>query len=371
MHGYDEHAALRPRVQGREQRPVPQPTVMNRTVAAACRPARLGPGPRVLQLQQLAGNRVVSALLELQREWYGDEAHAALSVELQTLISGATWKEIRKRVYPKESAPGIQRAKDRKAGKIPDLTGLGRIKTLEHFAAAIHAIKANWAHWSPDDRVKQLWTAANIELASAHVPGFLVADKKKMEFKGFFNPTGWQFVISEDLVNGGSLSEDDAAELANTTLHECRHAEQQFLAARFSAQRKDAKAIVAEQGIPQVIADKAVKEKFDAKTDKATVDRGKRMFQATVTDRAKNQAISDDDGLAELAVKRTEAETALTNLKAQATTQTIAQATTNRDALRAQITVVEQKYTLYRNILYEADAHEVGDAAEQAYKGWR
>jgi hypothetical protein len=60
MHGYQEHAALHPRVQGREQRPVPQPTVMDHTVAVSCPPARLGPGPCVSQLQQLAGNRAVS-----------------------------------------------------------------------------------------------------------------------------------------------------------------------------------------------------------------------------------------------------------------------------------------------------------------------
>lgn len=45
-------------------------------------------------------------------------------------------------------------------------------------------------------------------------------------------------------------------------------------------------------------------------------------------------------------------------------------AITKRNALRAQIIEVERLYTLYRNIPYEADAHEVGDAAEQALRGW-
>ena len=43
---------------------------------------------------------------------------------------------------------------------------------------------------------------------------------------------------------------------------------------------------------------------------------------------------------------------------------------TMRDELKAAIVEVERRYTLYRNIPYEADAHEVGDAAEQAFKGW-
>ncbi len=95
---------------------------------------------------------------------------------------------------------------------------------------------------------------------------------------------------------------------------------------------------------------------------------GQQMFQADVTDAAKNQAISDDDGWNDMAVKRTEAEIALTTLTAAANPATIANAVAKRDALRAQIAVVEQKYTLYRNIPYEADAHEVGDAAERAFQ---
>ncbi len=295
-----------------------------------------------------------------------------LAKELQSLIDGATWKEIRKRVYPKESAGGVQRAKERKSGKRPDLSGLGRIKTLEKFATAVRSVQTNWTKLSVDDRVKDLGNAGSVELKAVDVPGFLAVDKKQIEFKGFFTPSKWSFTISKDLVSGSSLSDPDAAEVANTTLHEARHAEQGFLAARFSAgaKRNDAAAIVVEQNIPQVIADAAVAKKFDAKTDATVAALGKHMYQADVTDSAKNKAISDDDGFADLAIRRTEAQTALGNLKAGATTKTIAEATAKRDALRSQITVVEQKYTLYRNIPYEADAHEVGDAAEQAFRRW-
>jgi hypothetical protein len=95
------------------------------------------------------------------------------------------------------------------------------------------------------------------------------------------------------------------------------------------------------------------------------------MFKATVTDRAVNQAISDDDGLAELKTKREEAVKALADMRRLATPATIAAATLKRDALKAQIADVERRYKLYRDIPYEADAHEVGDAAELAFKGWQ
>ena len=228
--------------------------------------------------------------------WIGSAASGSksgnkdLANELQALIDVATWKEIRKRVYPKESAAGIRRAKDRKAGKLPELSGLGRIKTLEHLAGAVRGLQRKWPALSADDRVKELGAAANVELTGADVPGFLTVRKKPIEFKGFFTPSQWSFTISEALVTGGVLNNDDAAEVANVTLHEGRHAEQQFVAARFSAgvNKKDAAGISAEQGIPRVIADQAVAKKFDAKTDPAAAALGRQMYQANVTDGANN-----------------------------------------------------------------------------------
>jgi len=303
------------------------------------------------------------------------EARArALATELQTLIDGAEWKEIRKRAYPRESAAGIARAKARKTGAQPDLTGLGRIAALEHFAAAVHGLQRAWPA-TPALRVAALATALNAEMVSAGVPPFLVVDKEAMEFKGYFRRRDWAFMISEALVTGGALSDADAGEVCNTALHEARHAEQQFLAARFSAGaaggNKNARQIATEQRIPEdPIAIAAVAAKFDGATAPAVAGLGQRMFDATVTHGDDNQRISDDDGLAELATKRAEARAALAAMTASPGVATIAAATAKRDALRAQIALVERLYTDYRNIPYEADAHEVGDAAEQAFKGW-
>ena len=334
-------------------------------------------------LQRAAGNRAVSSWLHqqspnpalpvtIQRGADLTQTKAnALAIDLQTAIDGATWKEIRKRVYPKESAAGIARARERKTGKRPDLTGLGSIATLEHFAAAVRAVQIDWAMLKTDERVKRLGAAINQELRTAGVPAFLIVRKAPMEFKGSFSPGLWMFTVSEELVTANILADPDAAELCNTALHEARHAEQAFLAARYSAgvNTKDAAAIVAEQGIPDAIAKEAVKNKFDAKTDPRIADLGQRMYQASITEGAKNEQISADDGLAELKVKRAKAMIALTALTTMPSTSTIADATAARDDVVQQIATVEGLYTLYRNIPYEADAHEVGDAAELAFKG--
>ena len=298
----------------------------------------------------------------------------ALSKELQALIDGAVWKEIRKRVYPKESAAGIKRAKERKAKKIPDLTGLGKITSLENFATAIKKVQSDWSKLSVDDRVKAIGDAANAQLIAADVPKFRTVAKAKTEWKGFFQAGSWKFSISEDLVNKASLSNADAAELANTALHEARHAEQHFLAARFSAgppNNKTAAELAAEQGILEdPIANAAVAKKFDNKTDATVAALGKKMYKAMVTDEAANQKISDDDYTKEMKDARDEAIKSLAKLKAAANATTLADAAQKRDTLKAAIAEVEKRYTDYRNIPYEADAHEVGDAAEQAFLGW-
>jgi TnpA family transposase len=94
------------------------------------------------------------------------------------------------------------------------------------------------------------------------------------------------------------------------------------------------------------------------------------MHQAMVTDRAQNQHISNDDYLAEMAVARTAAQLSLGNLRGAASQATLDDARQKRATLAAAVAEVERRYLLYRAIPYEADAHEVGDAAEEAFKGW-
>lgn len=298
---------------------------------------------------------------------------ARVKDELAELVAGATWKQLRKVEYPKASAPGIQRAKDRKAGSLPDLTGLGKISTLEHFAGLIRNVQRSWLREDSDANAKKLGAAASTELQAADVPGFLVVEKQKMPFKGFFMPHFWSFTISEELVTRETLEDSEIAELANVTLHESRHAEQRFLAARFSAgiQHKNAASIVQQVGIPAAIAREAVAKKFDSTTDPKVLALGSRMFDAMVTSGRANQATSNASGVPELEAMHATAEKALAKLKTSPSSRALNDAIKARNALRAQVIEVQKGYPLYRAIPYEADAHEVGDAEEQAFKGWK
>src|SRR5258707_392677 len=195
-----------------------------------------------------------------------------------------------------------------------------------------------------------------------------------MDAKGFFLPNEWSYTINEDLVGGTTLSEDDAAEVTNTTLHESRHAEQEFLAARHAAgvEKKDAASIVKKHEIPKEIAAKAVEKKIDAKTDPATAKLGQDMYQASVTDKDTNQKTSDDTQKAidALKTKNAAAAVALRKLERSATAENISEAKKARNALQAQILVVEKAYSRYRQIPYEADAHDVGFGPAEIGRGW-
>jgi hypothetical protein len=311
----------------------------------------------------------------LRRNGFGDvrlaEARYALAEEVRTLIAGAEWKEIRKHAYPRESASGVKRANDRRAGRLTDLNGLGKLSSLDAFSVKIRALQKNWTSFAgANDRVKQIDKLTGDQLQTAQVPTFMVTDMESLEFKGYFSPPSWKFVVQQQTVAASTLPDKDAGELANTVLHECRHAEQRFLAARFSAGsgKTNAAKLSTEQTIPESIAREAIKLKFDAKTDMQTKNLGKKMHQAMVTDGTKNQSISNDDGLPKMATLRSEASLALNDFVNKPTAQSESSLRAKRDALRSQIAEVERLYTLYRNIPYEADAHEVGDAAEEAFK---
>lgn len=294
--------------------------------------------------------------------------------QLRILITAAEWPTIRRRVYPQQSAAGIARAKERKAGRTTDLTGLGQIASLDRFAGAMRSIRTDWPQKSVRERVAAIGAAANTELTQAGVPRFLIVDSIPMTAKGTFSRGDWAFSINEDLVSTPRLDAATAGMVANAAMHESRHAEQHFLAARYSAgfNKTDQAGLVAEQGIAAPIAQEAVRRKFNAMSDMAVASLGQRMHKAFVTDAVATQAAAGELDPARDAMqdRRTEAGKAAAALGATVSVATITAAERARDALTASIAEVERAYAVYRSVPYEADAHEVGDAAELAFQGW-
>jgi hypothetical protein len=291
---------------------------------------------------------------------------------LRSAIDGADWGKIYDRANRIESEGAITRAKERRDGKLSDLTGLGKRPILNGFAAVIKKQQSPWSRMSTNDRVKSIGAALMAVLIRAGVPAlhsFRAENMKNMG--GGFSPALWRMVINKDLVIGRTLTTDGAAELCNTLMHEARHAEQLFLAARYLAglpAKKSVAEVAREVGIPLLIARAAVAAKFSATTNPVVAALGKKMYDAFVTKGKENQKITDDDYLAEMETARAEAIEAEKALRANATSATYADATIKLNNLKMAIAEVEGRYRQYRNIPYEADAHEVGIAAELTFK---
>jgi hypothetical protein len=290
------------------------------------------------------------------------------------LTNDGTWAAVRSRIYPIQSAPGIQAMKDRKLGKLPELPGtLGKIKSIERFAATMRGIQKTWSGLSEKGRRDAVGKAAGDELEKASVPRFQKIITEKMTAKGTFTPADWLLSLNKDLVASSTLSDEDGAEVTNTAFHESRHAEQHFVAARYAAGMlgQDAKTIASEGGIPLKIARAALPQKITAKTDAGTANFGKEMYDAHVTRSDANQDISDQvtAEIKKLPKLRLEGLAMKKKLETDTSDSTVAKAEKVRDALRKQIEAVEKAYGAYRKIPHEADSHLVGDAASEAFKG--
>jgi hypothetical protein len=295
-------------------------------------------------------------------------------------IDGAL--EIITRHDKENSAAGFALAMERKVGKRPDLTGVGKIATLMRYAAAIKKLQGQWGSMSFDERVEAIGTAASAELTKAGVPELLAVDTDEMkDSMGRFYHLSWKIRIKKDLVSGDALSDADAAQLCNTMMHEARHAEQIFLAARYIAWDSDeisAEVLASILEIPILIAEDAVAKKFNDDTDLEDTDLeevvllGKKMALAYVVNGKENQKISGDNSSAHLKFRTAldKAKKAEKALDANPTDARVADATIKLNNLKAATAEFEQSHKLYRNIPYEADAHEVGDAAELAFNEW-
>ena len=191
------------------------------------------------------------------------------------------------------------------------------------------------------------------------------------EYKGFFLRTKWQFQLSSELLNQDTLDEKNAADLCNTTLHESRHAEQAWVAARVAAGRGMKPDDIADAvGILPKIAGLAKKQPITAKTASAAeLAFGNAMFGAEVTDKKANLNAERVIDLArkDLTAKNDACAAAVAKLRANPTSAQMSATIKTRDALRAAVTVYSDAYRDYRHIPFEADAHEVGDAAATAF----
>jgi hypothetical protein len=187
----------------------------------------------------------------------------------------------------------------------------------------------------------------------------------------FFNAALWKMSYNERIFSNSS----SIAELFKASMHEVRHVEQNFLAARYYAGQSPDKSVIdvaRELHIPIPIAMLAVAVKFNANTPEKLKAFGKRMYDSLVINNKEYQKIVDDLNLAGLTLEsaKIEANKAGKALKAK---RTDAAVDDNKKAIK-NLQAADAKYRLcyelYANFPHERDAHEVGDTAGLAFMGF-
>lgn len=295
---------------------------------------------------------------------------ATITGAMETALAADSWDAVRARVQGQIAAPIVRKADERKAGTAEDMTGIGSQIAAGRFATAIKALQPKWAGLTPWWRAQKLYKAANAELEAVGVPGFMTLAVQDMTARGGFASWEWGFKFQKALLSMPALSDDDASELAQTTLHEARHAEQHFRIARYLAgQGKTAAEILAEDDIPPHIAQAALAKPLTAENgSQAELDEAAEWHQAMGADGAKNQAISNNAGaqVDELKARHAAGAQALAAFQADPTRANADLVDKARLHLEAQVSVVEAAYVAYRNIPYEKDANEVGVTANHA-----
>lgn len=297
-------------------------------------------------------------------------SHDAVAVarELEELIVRADWNTMRSRIVERESRDERKRAELRRSGDLPELSGLGRIASLDRFASDIHELRKEWSALTPEQRLEAAASAAGRELAAVDVPPFLSWDFNPRPSRASFFFPQWKLWISRALLEAPSLAADDAADLCGTVAHEARHAEQHFLAARTLAARGlDARQIVQKMRLPEPIAERAASLKLTGVAGE-DLSFAHRMHDSLVVDRKVHDGILDDSGFRELAQSRASGQSALVALRREISQETIGEASNAAAWIREEIEATEARYLFYRDLATEHDAHEVGEDAALAFR---
>ena len=298
-----------------------------------------------------------------------------LADEIAKEVADSTRDAVRNRLYAKHSAPNAQLARDRRAGKVPDLTGLGSKLMIDEMVRRFRSdLLPFWADKGMNARERALRTymLAQAMLVTVGVPQFAGHDIVDMKPKGAFTAQDWRFKFQKQMMENASPSKDEQGDLINAVAHESRHAEQAWFAARLAAGKKlEPKAIVAALGVTPDVAKWAKDAPLTAKTaTPAELAFATAMFDAEATHGAQNMKLEAaiQDRSKDLVAKNAACAAAVAQLRKSPTAAQMTATTKARDEMRAAVTAYTDAYRDYRGIPFEADAHEVGDAAVVAFR---
>ncbi len=268
----------------------PRQTTTPRQAEPTSQPLGRAPDFSVLALQRLIGNRATQNVLQREGE-DGAEAAPDASVEEAPLLSpnqtviALSYYQQRRAEYTTDVISRIQTAVgitpatgvmdnatvqavarfqaqdpllhvDGMAGPrtLPAAfpSGLADEERLDSFVEGATDIESRWAEFpDADARVNALTSLVNERLVASGVPACLVVVNDLPNLLGQFDFTTWTLEIGRPAFANDTISNEEAADAADTVYHEARHAEQWFRMAQYLAgQGRNAAFIATHMSIP-------------------------------------------------------------------------------------------------------------------------
>lgn len=156
-------------------------------------------------------------------------------------------------------------------------TGLAKDKTIEKYAAQLLDIKKNWTNYdTPAERQKGVQQLLSQLSEASSTPQMQLRFQKLQEqTEGSFNHKSWTMVLNSAHLNDPKMTPDKFVDIMETVYHESRHAEQNFMSARFLAgQNLTAAQVKDNMDLPVGIAKKAVESPIASSTIQGIVAQG-------------------------------------------------------------------------------------------------
>lgn len=138
--------------------------------------------------------------------------------------------------------------------------GLAESKKEGEYVKEAKQVQTDWAKLkTADERAKALAAAVNKQLTASGVPAANYALADLGDDSGQFDFATWTLSLGKKPFSQPTVTDAEAADMADTVYHESRHCQQWFMMAQLRAgQGKSAQDIATELGIPNNIASAAV-----------------------------------------------------------------------------------------------------------------
>lgn len=234
--------------------------------------------------------------------------------------------------------------------------GLAKSSEVEGFVKEAKQVQADWAKLKTGaERAKALADAVNKHLAAAGVPVCKDVVKDLGNDSGQFDFTTWSLFLGQGPFSKATITDEEAADIADTVFHESRHCEQWFMMAQMLAGKKLKAAVIATtMSIPANIATAAVANPIKQGTTEAIQAEG--WYDSVYGSNADyRNKVLDNVEATDNARKKAEE-----NYKKNPTPA-------NKAKLEAATAKFEAAHKRYMELPEEADAWRVGGQVTAAY----